>query len=422
MTSAAEQAVEAVYRDGWTAILATLVRQTRDLDAAEDALQEAMARAVYSWPRDGVPANPAGWVSTTARRIAIDAARRSVAFLDRLPLLVIDDASEASLHAIDLAFGDDRLRLIFTCCHPLLSPDARLALTLRLVCGLPTAEIAALFLVPETTMAARITRAKHRLTASGAPYHIPSPEDIDTRLHDVLAVIYLVATAGHATSSGTELLNTSYMHLALRLTEVLIELVPRHPEVLGLRALVLLAEARKDARLDPEGTPLTLEHMDRSLWDQQLIAKAIDLTEQAMQLSKPDTVGPYALQAAIAAVHAEAATYADTDWAQIVGLYAVLNHRHGNAITRLGYAVATGMHEGADVGLRMIDAFGLDEALPSYPMLPAARADLLRRSDRNAEAMVQYQLAATLTTNQTLARWFTQQAEVQPACSEVPKP
>ncbi|MCO5225158.1 MAG: hypothetical protein M9953_07465 [Thermomicrobiales bacterium] len=422
MTSLTERAVDAVYRDNWTAILATLVRETRDLDAAEDALQEAMARAIASWPRDGVPANPAGWVSITARRIAIDAARRASAFQDKLPLLVVDDEPDASLHAIDLAFGDDRLRLIFTCCHPLLSQDARLALTLRLVCGLPTADIAALFLVPETTMAARITRAKNRLTASGAPYQIPSPEDIETRLNDVLAVVYLVATAGHTASSGTELHNTTHMQLALTLTRVLCELVPRHPEVLGLRALVLLAEARKDSRLDPEGTPLTLEHMDRSLWNRQMIADGVALTETSLRISKPETVGPFALQAAIAAVHAEAATYDDTDWAQIVALYAVLNHRHGNAVTRLGYAVAVGMHEGPEVGLKMIDTFRLDEALPSYPMLPAARADLLRRSGRNAEAVEEYQRAATLSTNQTLARWFMQQAEVLMIGSEIRKP
>ncbi|MCO5229467.1 MAG: hypothetical protein M9934_14460 [Thermomicrobiales bacterium] len=421
MTPDVTTAIETIYRDDWTAILATLVRQTRDLDTAEDALQEAMARAIASWPRDGIPANPAGWVSVTARRFAIDAVRRASAFQDRLPLLVVDDEPDASLHAIDLAFGDDRLRLIFTCCHPLLSQDARLALTLRLVCGLPTTDIAALFLVPETTMAARITRAKHRLTASGAPYQIPSPEDIETRLHDVLAVVYLVATAGHTASSGTELHNTTHMQLALSLTCVLCELVPRYPEVLGLRALVLFAEARQASRLDPEGTPLTLEHMDRSLWDHQLIAEGVALTETSLRLSKPETVGPFALQAAIAAVHAEAAAYDDTDWAQIVALYAVLNHRHGSAITRLGYAVAVGMHEGPEAGLAMIEAFELEKALPSYPMLPAARADLLRRSGRKKEAVEEYRQAAALSGNQTLARWFMQQAEVLMIGSETPK-
>ncbi|MCA9833238.1 MAG: hypothetical protein KC435_04785 [Thermomicrobiales bacterium] len=409
MTPETTTVIEAIYRDDWARILATLVRQTRNLDAAEDALQEAIARAVVSWPCDGVPQNPAGWVSTTAQRIAIDAGRRATSLQQKLPLLPLPD--DESPHDIDLAFGDDRLRLIFTCCHPILTTDSRLALTLRLICGLTTSDIAALFLVPEPTMAARITRAKKKIAASKVPYEIPAPGQLESRLQDVLQVIYLVATAGHTPAQGEFLHDASTMQLALDLTRVLGELIPQHPEVLGLRALVLFAEARKETRLDDEGDALALEHMDRSLWDHDLIRQGIQLTESSLRLSKPDTVGPYALQAAIAACHGEAASYEATDWAQIAALYAVLDRRHPSAICRLGFCVAVSMRDGPEAGLVMVDRSMLDDALENYAMLPAARADMYRRQGDWEKAVAHYRTAADLTGNLALRRWFLTQAE-----------
>ena len=410
-TEAAIQAeIEHLYQGDWAKLLATLVRQTRDLDTAEDALQEAIARAMASWPDTGIPANPAGWVSTTAQRIAVDIARRNASFQGKLPQLVIPDERDLSLHAVDLAFGDDRLRLIFTCCHPILAPESRLALTLRMICGLSTSEIAALFLVQESTMAARITRAKNKLTSSGVPYQIPAPQDLEQRLHDVLAVVYLVATSAHTPGSGVRLHNTTHMKLALDLTRVLQDLIPEHPEVMSMRALVLLAEARKDSRIDAAGNALPLEQMDRSLWDADLIAEAQQLVTRSMLLSQPDTVGSYTLQAAIAMVHAEAKSYEATDWAQIASLYAVLNHKYPGSIVRLGYAIAIGMRDGAETGLAMIEQSGLESALPNYPMLAAAKADLHRRIGNRFEAATQYRRAAELTGNTTLMRWFLVQA------------
>ena len=405
-----ESAIESLYRNDWAKILATLVRQTRDLDIAEDALQEAMTRAITSWQANGVPENPAGWVSVAAKRIAIDSARRASTLRDKLPLLVVPDDDQTDLHLMDLAFGDDRLRLIFTCCHPVLAPESRVALTLRMICGLTTADIAALFLVQETTMAARITRAKKKLAASGVPFHIPAPADIDARLQDVLAVVYLVATAAHTPLQGVGLHNTTHMQLALDLTQMLQELVSGHSEVRALRALVMMSDARKESRLDAAGNALPLEQMDRSLWNRQQLAQAIELTEESLRVSTPDTVGPYTLQAAIAAVHAEAASYEATDWNQIVALYAVLNHRHPGAVVQLGYAIAVGMRDGPQAGLDVIESANLDEALAHYPMLPAAKAHLYRQLGDHSAAAAFYRQAAELTANETLQRWFTNQA------------
>lgn len=407
-----EQAIEYLYRNDWARILATLVRQTRDLDAAEDTLQEAMARAVASWPSDGLPDNPSGWISTVAQRIAVETARRSGAMQARLPLLVIPDEPDASLHGIDLAFRDDRLRLIFTCCHPLLSSESRLALTLRMVCGLSTADLASLFIVQESTMAARITRAKKKLAASGVPYHIPAPADLEDRLQDVLAVIHLIATAAHTPATGDRLHNATHMQLALDLTAVIMELIPAHAEVQSLRALVMFTEARRESRVDAAGNALPLDRMDRTLWDHHLISQALKLTEESLRGSQPNTVGPYALQAAIAAVHAEAECYEETDWAQIAAVYAVLDHRHPGTVVRLGYAISVGMHRGPTAGLEMIEQSNLDTALPTYAMLPAARADLHRRAGNNIQAAREYTLAADLTTNETLSRWFLDQAKI----------
>lgn len=406
-----DQAVESLYRNDWAKILATLVRQTRDLDVAEDALQEAMTRAITAWEAGGVPENPAGWVSIAAKRIAIDSARRATTLRGKFPLLVLPEDDHADLHLMDLAFGDDRLRLIFTCCHPVLAQEARVALTLRMICGLTTSDIAALFLVQEPTMAARITRAKKRLSASGVPFHIPAPADIETRLQDVMAVVYLVATAAHTPPQGVGLHNTTHMQLALDLTHMLHELVPGHPEVLALRALVMMADARKESRLDAAGNALPLDQMDRSLWNRKELAQAVALTEESLRCSAVTTVGPYALQAAIAAVHSEAPSYEETDWKQIVALYAVLNRRHPGAVVQLGYAIAIGMRDGPQAGLAVIESANLDEALANYPMLPAAKAHLYRQLGHDNAAAAQYREAADITANETLRCWFVKQAD-----------
>lgn len=406
-----DRVIESLYRTDWAKILATLVRQTRDLDAAEDAVQEAMSRAIASWETTGIPENPAGWISVAAKRIAIDSQRRASTLQGKLPLLIVPEDDDTSLHLIDLAFGDDRLRLIFTCCHPVLAPEARLALTLRMICGLTTTDIAALFLVQEPTMAARITRAKRKLSASGVPFHIPAPADIEARLQDVLAVVYLVATAAHTPPQGIGLHNATNMRLALDLTAMLQELVPGHPEVIALRALVMMADARKDSRLDAADNALPLEHMDRSLWDQATIAQAIILTEESLGMSSIDMVGSYTLQAAIAAVHAEAPSYEETDWSQIVALYTILNHRHPGAVVQLGRAIAIGMRDGPKAGLANIQSANLDDALATYPMLPAARAHLYRQLGEAPQAAEHYRLAADRTSNETLQRWFLSQAE-----------
>lgn len=403
-------AIEQLCRDDWARLLATLVRRTRDLDAAEDALQEAISRAIVSWPQSGVPQNPAGWVNTAAQRITVDNGRRSFTLAGKLRQLMIPDEPDIELHAVDLAFGDDRLRLIFTCCHPILSLDSRLALTLRLVCGLATSDIASLFLVQESTMAARLTRAKKKLTASGVPYQIPLPEHLDQRLQDVLAVIYLVATAAHTPGTGVGLHNATHMDLALNLTRVLNELIPHHPEVMSLRALVLLAEARKESRIDTAGNALPLDQIDRSLWNTELIAQAKDLTEKSLRSSHPDSVGSYTLQATIALIHAEAKTYEETDWPQIAALYALLDHKYPGAIVRLGYAIAIGMRDSPHAGLAMINRSRLEESLAGYPMLSAARADLHRRAGDHDIAARHYREAATLTGNATLSQWFLKQA------------
>lgn len=409
---AIERAIEQVYADDWARLVAALVRTTRDLDAAEDALQDAITRAIHTWPRDGIPTNPAGWIATTARNIIIDGARRSAVSRAKLPLLLIQDDPEPDLHAIDLAFQDDRLRLIFTCCHPVLSPESRLALTLRMICGLTTAEIARLFLVPEPTMAARITRAKKKLAASGVPYRIPLATDIPQRLADVLAVIYLIATEGHTASEGEGLHRANHMELALKLSGIMTELVPNHPEVNALRALILFADARKHSRVDAAGNALTLEAMDRSLWDEDSILQAKHLTEQSLRASTPDTVGPYTIQAAIAAIHADAATYEATDWDQIVAFYTLLEHRAPSPVVRLGKAIAVAMRDRPEIGLRLLDESDLDTVLGNYPMLHAARADLYRRAGDIDCAIPQYRAAAALTGNETLRNWFNRQAEM----------
>lgn len=410
MTGDIERALDQVYRDEWAKVLAVTIRRTRDVDLAEDIAQETFLRAMSSWRRDGLPPNPGGWLMTTARNIELDGHRRRQTLARKLPLLVVDTGDDTGDVDPDMPFGDERLRLIFTCCHPALSMEARVALSLRLVCGLSTADIARLFLVQTTTMAARITRARHKIQAAGIPYRVPDGDELDDRVRDVLAVIYLVYTEGHTAGDGATLRRPELTRLATDLVTVMREMMPDHPEVMGLAALILLTEARQDARFDDTGLAVLLEEMDRAKWDRAAMSAGINLVERALRETDRDRPGPYALQAAIAALHAEAPSFEDTDWPQVVALYTVLLRAHPSPVNALARALAIGMASGPEAGLAELDRLTRDRQVAAYPMFPAARADLLRRAGRNGEATRAYLEAASLTGNDVMARDFRARA------------
>ncbi|GAA4088448.1 RNA polymerase sigma factor [Nonomuraea soli] len=359
--------VEQAYREHWARLLALLTSELRDLDLAEEALQEAYAAAVSAWPP--VPSNPPAWLLTAARRRAFDRLRRTAVAARKLPLLVVD---EPELHEVP----DDRLRLIFTCCHPALSMEARVALTLRCVAGLPTPRIAAMFLVGEATMAARLTRAKKKIGQAGIPYRVPSGPELAERRDGVLAVIYLIFTEGYKNLAGEP------AEEAIALARMLAELMPADTEVLALLALMMLHHSRRDARTDAAGRLVTLAEQDRTRWHQEEI-------RQALAVLVPGAPGVYLLQAAIAAEHAIAARAQDTDWREIAELYGVLEHLTGSGIVRLNRAVAVAEADGPAEGLRLLE--GLE--LPGYHLLPATRAELLRRLGRFEAAMEAYREA-----------------------------
>lgn len=385
------------HRRAWAEVLTSVVRVTRDLDAAEDATQEAFAAAIDAWRRSGVPDTPVAWLKTVARRKALDRLRREETLARKLPLLIVPDekGGDAS-NAID----DDRLRLIFTCCHPALALPARVALALRLVCGLGTSDIARLFLVSETTMAARLTRAKKKIRAAGIAYRVPADHELPSRLPAVLAVVSLLFTEGHTASRGDQLSRTELLRLASSLGTTLCDVMPDEPEVLGLLATIRLAEGRASARLDADGGLVVLEDQDRSRWDRNLIDAGRALAEQAMRRSVHRGPGPHALHAAIAALHSEAPTYAETDWAQVIALYDVLLTVQPSPVARLARLAALSMVEGPAAALAEIDTLALDQQLAHYYGLPAARADLLRRLGRSEEAAAAYEDAAALTANE----------------------
>lgn len=395
---ASAETLEEVFRRESGQILATLIRATGDFDLAEDALQDAVAVAVERWAVEGVPPNPGGWLTTTARRRAIDRIRRDRRFASKLAALGAlygqqeHEPAEAETPALedrhDGAVGDDRLRLIFTCCHPSLSLEARVALTLRTLGGLTTPEIARAFLVPEATMAQRIVRAKRKIRDAGIPYRVPPAHLLPERLASVLAVVYLIFNEGYSASEGDVLVRTDLAEEAIRLGRVLARLMSDEPEVLGLLALMLLHHARREARTDDEGELVTLESQDRGRWDAALIEEGQRLLDRAMLLRRP---GSYQVQAAIAALHDEAATAADTDWPQIAALYATLERLQPSPVVALNRAVAVAMAEGIETGLRRLDR--LAGELESYHLWHAARADLLRREGRHAEAAHSYAAA-----------------------------
>ena len=394
-TDPALEAVNAVYLADSRRVLATLIRLLGDFDVAEEALHDAFRAALERWPRDGVPANPRAWLVSAGRFKAIDGLRRRSRFdqLDETSsaanIAVADEAAWADPDSVQ----DDQLRLIFTCCHPALAPDAQVALTLREVCGLTTEEIAHAYLTPAPTLAQRIVRAKAKIKAAGIPYQVPEPSELPARLDAVLRVIYLVFNEGYAASSGATVTRHDLSSEAIRLGRLLVELLPE-PEALGLLALMLLHESRRAARTNAAGEVILLEDQDRSLWNRVQISEGIVLVQRALSTRE---IGPYAIQAAIAAVHAGAASAAETDWDEIVGLYDVLARADSSAVIALNRAVAVAMRDGPAAGVSLIDDILDRGELKDYRLAHAARAELCRRLGRTADARASFERALSLT-------------------------
>lgn len=398
------ETVDAVYRTESRRVLATLIRLLGDFDRAEDALHDAFTAAVERWPRDGVPTNPRAWLVSAGRFKAIDAMRRRARFDTSLAQLAerLDAETSDAAGWEDEGVEDDRLRLIFTCCHPALPPDARVALTLREVCGLTTEEIARAFLTAPPTVAQRIVRAKTKIRDARIPYQVPSRADLPDRLDTVLHVVYLVFNEGYFASSGVSLTRSDLSAEAIRLGRLLIELLPE-PEVVGLLALMLLHESRRMARTSPSGELVLLDDQDRSLWNRDQIAEGSALVERSLASRR---FGPYALQAAIAALHAEAPSAAATDWAQIVGLYGVLARADPSPVVELNRAVAVAMRDGPLAGLALIDAILVRGDLGDYHLAHSARADLCRRLGRTAAARASYERALGLARQEPERRFL----------------
>ncbi|MDR3402504.1 MAG: RNA polymerase sigma factor [Chthoniobacter sp.] len=396
--------LDSVYRAESGRILATLIRLLGDFDLAEDAMQDAFAVALDRWARDGVPENPRAWLVSTARHKAIDALRRRARFDASQEKIAeqLETQSSATTALDDESVGDDRLRLIFTCCHPALAPEARVALTLREVCGLTTEEIARAFLTTPPTLAQRIVRAKAKIRDARIPYQVPSPADLPERLATVLHVIYLVFNEGYSASSGATLTRADLSGEAIRLGRLVNALLPE-PEVTGLLALMLLQESRRAARTSPTGELILLENQDRAQWNREHIAEGIALVERAL-LSR--RFGPYTLQAAIAAVHSEAATAAATDWPQIVALYGELARAEPSPVVELNRAVAVAMCDGPQAGLTLIDALLARGELGQYHLAHSARAEMCRRLGRAADARVSYEKALSLTQQEPERRFL----------------
>jgi len=389
---------DAFYRAESRRVFATLVRLLGDFDLAEEALSEAFRAALEQWPREGVPANPRAWLVSTGRFKAIDAIRRQSRFemFDEETIENLSAEPDPGKESIE----DDRLRLIFTCCHPALAPDAQVALTLREVCGLKTEEIAHAFLTPAPTIAQRIVRAKSKIRDTRIPYEVPSPAELAARLDAVLRVVYLVFNEGYSASSGSAVTRAELSQEAIRVGRLLVELLPE-PEAMGLLALMLIQESRRAARATPEGELVLLEDQDRGLWDKALIAEGVALTTRAL---KTRMFGPYCLQAAIAAVHAEAPSTAATDWSEIIGLYDVLSRLDPSPVVALNRAVAVAMRDGPAVALLLVEK--LMGELPEYHLAHAVHADLCRRLGRKAEALASYERALSLARQEPERRFI----------------
>ena len=406
--------LDALYRAESGRILATLIRLLGDFDLAEEAMHEAFAAALSAWPASGVPESPRPWLISTARFKAIDSLRRRARWNASQDALLLElegqrrSAQEALENVAEAeSLEDDRLRLIFTCCHPALAPEAQVALTLREVCGLTTEEIAKAFLVPAATLAQRIVRAKTKIRDTPIPYEVPTPQELPERLGAVLQVVYLVFNEGYSAAAGSAVTRAELTGEAIRLGRLLTDLQPE-PEVLGLVALMLLQESRRAARSSPTGELILLEHQDRALWNRQQIAEGVALLERALKTRR---FGAYTLQAAIAAVHAEAESVARTDWPQIVALYDQLLRLQPSAVVRLNRAVAVAMRDGPAAGLSEIEALLARGELSSYYLAHSARADLYRRLGRTAEALAAYEKALELTEQEPERRFLRQRIE-----------
>ena len=401
--AAADPAVTAAVADAhrreWAFVLAATVRVTRDLDLAEECVQDAYTRALGTWGVTGIPARPGAWLTTVARRRALDLLRRDATAQRVLPLLVTDQVLATGPEAADPAgtdIADDRLRLVFTCCHPALGTEAQVALSLRLLCGLSTAEVARAFLVSEPTMAARITRAKKKIAAARIPYRVPPRAELTERVDAVLTVVHLLFSTGYAAPTGDVLMRADLVDRSLDLARMLRVLLPGRREVAGLMALILLTDARRDARADSAGRLILLADQDRARWDAAKIAEGTALVREALAQRPP---GRFTLMAAIAAVHDEAPAFGDTDWPQIVGLYDLLMRRWPSPVVELNRAVAVGFADGPAAGLAALDALAASPELAGYGYLSAARADFLRRLGRTGEARLAYEEALLLTGN-----------------------
>jgi RNA polymerase sigma-70 factor (ECF subfamily) len=403
--AAVSAAVADAHRREWGYVLAATVRVTRDIDVAEECVQEAYARALTAWTATGIPLNRGAWLTTVARRRALDLDRRESTWRRAMPLLVEADAhrleedpGETVARANDdTLLRDDRLRLVFTCCHPALARESQVALTLRLLCGLSTSEVARAFLVSEPTMAARITRAKKKISTARIPYRVPARDELPERVGGVLDVVHLLFTTGHAAPAGADLVRRDLVERALDLARILRALLPEDADVAGLLALILLTDSRRATRVSEDGRLLLLEQQDRRRWDRAAITEGLALVREALSRRPP---GRYGLQAAIAAVHAEAPRWEDTDWRQIVALYDELGLAWPSPVVALNRAVAVGMAAGPLVGLEAIEAVAADARLESYGYLHSARADFLRRLGRVTEARESYEKALALTENE----------------------
>jgi len=398
-----ERAVVEAHRREWAAVLAATVCTVRDLDVAEECAQEAFVAAFEAWCRDGIPKSPGAWLTTVAKRRAVDMIRREVTLRTKLPLLIEPAQSDEEIVRGELiqtdsrdVVQDERLRLIFLCCHPALAPEAQMALTLRLVCGMSTEDIARLFLVSDTTMGARLTRAKQKISTARIPLRMPTESEMPDRLRAVLGVIYLLFTMGHTAASGSSLMRPELVDEAMHLTTVLQDLMPDEREVRGLLALLLVTDARRTTRVDADGAPVSLEDQDRSRWDVLAIARANELVAEGLRSARP---GRYTLQAAIALVHASAPSFDDTDWMEIVRLYDLLLESWPSPIVALNRAVAVAQLDGPDVALILVEELEGEPRLADYHYLPAIKADLLRRLGREDEALAEGQRALGLVRN-----------------------
>jgi len=401
-------AVADAHRREWALVLAATVRLTRDFDLAEECAQDAYARALTAWAAEGIPRNVGAWLTTTARRRALDLLRRDALARRTLPLLVEAEIEPGPDETTTPEISDERLRLVFTCCHPSLTQEAQVALTLRLLCGLSTAEVARAFLVSETTMAARITRAKKKITAARIPYRVPPLAELPSRVHAVCEVVHLLFTTGHAAPAGADLIRRDLIERSVDLARMLRALLPGNPDVAGLLALILLTDARRDARVNGHGHVVLLADQDRHRWDHTAIAEGVALVREALRHRPP---GRYALMAAIAAVHDEAPTWNDTDWREVLGLYDLLIQLWPSPVVALNRAVAIGFADGPAAGLDALDPLTTEPQLAGYGYLAAARADFLRRLGRTNQARTAYEEALLFTENTTEHAYLSERLE-----------